>query len=202
MDAPVTQVAIRWITRGRLFATANMARRTDEIFTKSEIQRQIIEPSGLELVQPIDFELSSETFDNLIHWRRGGTLEPRTGAGLPAYRAEGARRTLDLDRPAVEQAGLTPLRIGLDAVFLQPRMGGLETLVRRLVPALVDLRPDIELIVFANEGGAHSLRREPMVAKPGDAIVQDPNNAKDTYRIAAGAFACTYEVVKPAATAG
>ena len=27
---------------------------------------------------------------------------------------------------------------------------------------------------------------EPMVAKPGDAIVQDPNNAKDTYRIAAG----------------
>ena len=43
---------------------------------------------------------------------------------------------------------------------------------------------------------------EPMVAKPGDAIVQDPSNAKDTYRIAAGAFACTYEVVKPAATAG
>ena len=43
---------------------------------------------------------------------------------------------------------------------------------------------------------------EPMVAKPGDAIVQDPSNAKDTYRIAAGAFACTYEVVKPAATPG
>ena len=55
---------------------------------------------------------------------------------------------------------MTPLRIGLNAVFLQPRMGGLETLVRRLVPALVDLRPDAELIVFANEGGAQSLRRE------------------------------------------
>ena len=43
---------------------------------------------------------------------------------------------------------------------------------------------------------------EPMVAKPGDAIVQDPSNAKDTYRIAAVAFACTYEVLQPAATAG
>ena len=39
---------------------------------------------------------------------------------------------------------------------------------------------------------------EAMVARPGDAIVQDPNNPKDTYRIAAAAFACTYEVVRPA----
>ena len=43
---------------------------------------------------------------------------------------------------------------------------------------------------------------EPMVARPGDAIVQDPENAKDTYRIAAAAFACTYEVIEPAASAG
>ncbi len=43
---------------------------------------------------------------------------------------------------------------------------------------------------------------EPMVAMPGDAIVQDPDNATDTYRIAAGAFACTYEVIEPAASAG
>jgi hypothetical protein len=39
---------------------------------------------------------------------------------------------------------------------------------------------------------------EPMVARPGDAIVQDPEDAGDTYRIAAAAFACTYEVVEPA----
>ena len=43
---------------------------------------------------------------------------------------------------------------------------------------------------------------EPMTAKPGDAIVQDPGNPSDTYRIAAGAFACTYEVLEPAATSG
>ena len=37
---------------------------------------------------------------------------------------------------------------------------------------------------------------ERMVARPGDAIVQDPSNTKDTYRVAKAAFACTYEVVR------
>jgi len=35
-----------------------------------------------------------------------------------------------------------------------------------------------------------------MVARPGDSIVQDVSNPKDTYRIARAAFACTYEVVR------
>ncbi len=39
---------------------------------------------------------------------------------------------------------------------------------------------------------------ETMVAKPGDAIVQVPDDPSDTYRIAAAAFACTYEIVTPA----
>lgn len=42
---------------------------------------------------------------------------------------------------------------------------------------------------------------EPMVARPGDAIVQDPSNPKDTYRIAKVAFACTYEIVRAASSA-
>ena len=36
---------------------------------------------------------------------------------------------------------------------------------------------------------------ETMVARPGDLIVQNPDSAKDTYRIARAAFACTYEVM-------
>jgi hypothetical protein len=36
-----------------------------------------------------------------------------------------------------------------------------------------------------------------MIARPGDALVQDPANPEDTYRIAAKAFAATYEVVEP-----
>jgi hypothetical protein len=33
-----------------------------------------------------------------------------------------------------------------------------------------------------------------MIARPGDVIVQDVGNAKDTYRIQKAAFACTYAV--------
>lgn len=36
---------------------------------------------------------------------------------------------------------------------------------------------------------------ELMRAKPGDAILQDPEDPKDTYRVAAEAFACTYDVL-------
>jgi hypothetical protein len=35
---------------------------------------------------------------------------------------------------------------------------------------------------------------EAMVAQPKDAIVRNPTNAKDMYRIAAAAFDCTYEI--------
>lgn len=38
----------------------------------------------------------------------------------------------------------------------------------------------------------------PMVARPGDAIVRNPNNPSDTYRIARAAFACTYEILRSA----
>jgi hypothetical protein len=37
---------------------------------------------------------------------------------------------------------------------------------------------------------------ERMVARPGDLIVQDPNNTKDTYRVAKSAFACAYEIIR------
>jgi hypothetical protein len=36
---------------------------------------------------------------------------------------------------------------------------------------------------------------ERMIAKPGDAIVQDPKDPADTYRVAAASFACTYEIL-------
>jgi hypothetical protein len=38
---------------------------------------------------------------------------------------------------------------------------------------------------------------EDMVAKPGDAIVRNPSDPADTYRVAAASFACTYEIVTP-----
>ena len=36
---------------------------------------------------------------------------------------------------------------------------------------------------------------ETMIAKPGDALVQTPGDEKDTYRVAAASFACTYDIV-------
>lgn len=39
---------------------------------------------------------------------------------------------------------------------------------------------------------------EAMVARPGDAIVRDPANRTDTYRVAAISFECTYEIIEPA----
>jgi hypothetical protein len=41
---------------------------------------------------------------------------------------------------------------------------------------------------------------EPMVARPGDAWVRNPADPKDTYRVAATAFKCTYEILEPAST--
>ena len=37
---------------------------------------------------------------------------------------------------------------------------------------------------------------EDMVARPGDAIVRNPQDPADTYRVAGLSFACTYEVVR------
>ncbi|MER8777016.1 hypothetical protein [Mesorhizobium sp. M0977] len=37
---------------------------------------------------------------------------------------------------------------------------------------------------------------EEMVAKPGDAIIRNPDDPADTYRVAAKSFKCTYEIVK------
>ncbi|HEY5907333.1 MAG TPA: hypothetical protein VIZ31_04775 [Vicinamibacteria bacterium] len=60
---------------------------------------------------------------------------------------------------------------------------------------------DLRFLVLPAEEGAFSFTApwgEAMVARPGDAILQDPQDEKDVYRVAAASFACTYEVVTPA----
>lgn len=60
---------------------------------------------------------------------------------------------------------------------------------------------EVEYFIVPPALGAFSFNApwgEPMVAKPGDAIVQTPDDSSDTYRVAAAAFRCTYEIVKPA----
>src|SRR3954452_23379109 len=40
--------------------------------------------------------------------------------------------------------------VGLNAVFLQPRFGGVEAYVRALIPEILELLPDLRLTLFVN----------------------------------------------------
>jgi hypothetical protein len=62
--------------------------------------------------------------------------------------------------------------------------------------------PEMRFFVVSDAEGAFSFTApwgEVMPAQPGDAIVRNPAETEDTYRVAASAFECTYEVVTPPA---
>lgn len=50
--------------------------------------------------------------------------------------------------------------LGVNALFLQPRMGGIETYVRSLMPALLEVRPDLRVSLFANPLGRELIAAE------------------------------------------
>jgi len=54
-----------------------------------------------------------------------------------------------------------PLRVGFNAIFLEPGMGGLETYVMELVPALLEAEPNLELTVLCNSVGREALECRP-----------------------------------------
>ena len=63
--------------------------------------------------------------------------------------------------PSVPTSRLNHL--GVNAIFLQARMGGLETYVRQLLPALLEHRPDLRISVVVTPGGREVLAAEPWV---------------------------------------
>jgi hypothetical protein len=65
-----------------------------------------------------------------------------------------------------------------------------------------EFRPNGPLMRFFTVGKEGAFRftapwGEPMPARPGDAIVRNAQASGDTYRVAAAAFVCTYEVEEP-----
>jgi SAM-dependent methyltransferase len=54
-----------------------------DVLTWCQIERDIVRASGLELMQPFDSSLSSESWDNLTRTARGGKIFPRTGDYWP-----------------------------------------------------------------------------------------------------------------------
>jgi hypothetical protein len=58
---------------------------------------------------------------------------------------------------------------------------------------------DMRFVVVTEKDGDFTFTApwgEAMIARPGDAIVQDAQDAKDTYRVQKAAFACTYEEIR------
>jgi hypothetical protein len=58
---------------------------------------------------------------------------------------------------------------------------------------------DMRLVVVTEKDGAFTFTApwgETMIALPGDAIVQDVHDPKDTYRVQKAAFVCTYEEIR------
>jgi hypothetical protein len=85
LNAAPVDLAARVATLGRKRRTATLRRRAgvDQVLTPREIQRLIVEPSGLRLLQPLDLTLSEESWVNLTRSRPGGRLEPATGDYWP-----------------------------------------------------------------------------------------------------------------------
>jgi glycosyltransferase involved in cell wall biosynthesis len=54
-----------------------------------------------------------------------------------------------------------PLAVGINAVFLEPGMGGLETYVLALVPALLGVDPTLRITLVCNASGRELLERQP-----------------------------------------
>ena len=58
---------------------------------------------------------------------------------------------------------------------------------------------DMRFVVVTKKDGEFTFTApwgETMVARPGDAIVQDAQDPKDTYRVQKAAFTCTYEEIR------
>jgi SAM-dependent methyltransferase len=85
LDAAPFDFAVRLATLGRRYRRATPRRRAvlGEVFTPAEIDRMIVAPSGVELIQPLDRTLSPESWTNLTRIHPDGTTRPATGRQYP-----------------------------------------------------------------------------------------------------------------------
>jgi glycosyltransferase involved in cell wall biosynthesis len=61
----------------------------------------------------------------------------------------------------VPDGGSSFSHLGVNALFLEPKMGGIETYVRELYPAILELRPDLRISMFVNQLGRELIAAEP-----------------------------------------
>jgi SAM-dependent methyltransferase len=84
LNAAPVDFAVRLATLGRRRKRASPRRRAVvvEVLTPRELARLIVEPSGLELMQPLDLTLSAESWRNLTRTDADG-LHPASGDYWP-----------------------------------------------------------------------------------------------------------------------
>ena len=86
LDRAPAELALRLVTLGRWRRVATLRRReaVPDVFTPRELERRIIRPSGLRLMQPLDLSVSPESWENLARYPIGSVeVEPRSGSFYP-----------------------------------------------------------------------------------------------------------------------
>lgn len=85
LNAAPVDFLIRLATAGtkRRIATPRRRGYLDEVFTAAELARLIVDPSGLELMQPLDLNLSPPTWDNLAVQLANHELQTPSGHFYP-----------------------------------------------------------------------------------------------------------------------
>ena len=86
LDRAPAELALRLATLGRWRRVATLRRReaVPDVFTPRELERRIVRPSGLRLMQPLDMTVSPESWDNLARYPIGSDkVEPRSGRFYP-----------------------------------------------------------------------------------------------------------------------
>jgi SAM-dependent methyltransferase len=81
--APV-DFAVRVASLGRLRRQATPRRRAGvDVLTARELERWIVRPSGLALLQPLDQSMSARSYENVARLRAGRAPEPASGNFYP-----------------------------------------------------------------------------------------------------------------------
>jgi SAM-dependent methyltransferase len=84
LSAAPVDFALRLASLGRLRRQATPRRRAGvDVLTAREIERSIVRPSGLALLQPLDKSMSAASYENVARLRKGRDPEPETGSFYP-----------------------------------------------------------------------------------------------------------------------
>jgi SAM-dependent methyltransferase len=85
LDTAPVELAARVLSRNRRLRGATLRRRHElaEVFTHRELVTRIMRPAGLRLMQPLDREVSPESWENLTELLPDGRLVSRTGLKYP-----------------------------------------------------------------------------------------------------------------------